>query len=83
MVTANKARDDLKAYLRQLATEIRPTVIAEQFSHDVLNKLNAASNLKAVSDQLCIEHRFCDPSFEQRVSVGLPRHGTEDCDPGE
>lgn len=81
--TAVKAGDDPKAYLRQLATEIRPTVIAEQFSHDVLNKLNAASNRKAVADQLCIAHRFCDPTLEERVSVGPPRHGTEDCDPGE
>ncbi len=81
--TANKARDDLKAHLRQLAEEIRPTVIAEEFSPDVLNILNAASNVKAVADQLCIEHRFCDPSIAERARVGLPLHGTEDCDPGE
>ncbi len=83
METANKARDDLKAYLRQLATEIRPTVIAEELSQDVLEIKNAASNLKAVADRLSIEHRFCNPVLEERMRVGLPPYGTEDCDPVE
>ena len=81
--TANKAREDLKAYLRELATEIRPAIIAEEFCQDVLNIKNANSNVKAVADELGIEHRFCDPGFQERRRLGLPPHGTEDCDPSD
>lgn len=81
--TANRGRDELKAYLRQLAKEIRPAVIAEEFCQDVLNIKNANSNVKAVADELAIEHRFCDPSIQERGRLGLPQHGTEDCDPSD
>lgn len=81
--TATKAREELKSYLRQLAGEVRPAVIAEEFCQEVLTIKKADSNVKAVADELGIEHRFCDPGFEERAGLGLPPLGTEDCDPGE
>ena len=79
---AERARDDLKAYLRQLAREIGPAVLAEEFCQDALPP-DAASNVKAVADELCIEHRFCDPGREERMKLGLPWYGTEGYDQGD
>ena len=76
----NKGRSDLKTYLRELATEISAAIIAEEFCQDVLDIKNASSNIKAVADELGIAHRFCDPGFQERARLGLPPHGTEDCD---
>lgn len=81
--TANKAREELKSYLRQLAGEIRPAVVAEEFSQEVLSIMSANSNVKAVADALGIAHRFCDPDIQERTRIGLPGYGTEDCDPSE
>ena len=81
--TTNKAREELKSYLRRLAREIQPALMAEEFCQDVLTIKNADSNVKAIAGELGIEHRFCDPGFHERARLGLPMHGTEDCDPSD
>lgn len=68
----SRARDDLKEYLRQLATEIHPAIIAEEFSQDVLIIKDVSSNVEAIADELDIEHRFCDPGIQERAVLGLP-----------
>ncbi|MFZ5929589.1 MAG: hypothetical protein ACOY15_00060 [Pseudomonadota bacterium] len=77
------AREELKSYMRQLANEIKPVIMAEEFSQNVLTFKNCNSNVKDVADELGIKHCFCDPDVQERVILGLPAHGTEHCDPSD
>ena len=76
-------RRDLQVYLRELVARNDLTLIAEEFSQQILDIKGAESIAKAVADQLGIEHLFCDPGVDDRVKIGLPTHGTEDCVPAE
>ena len=78
-----EGRRDLQAYLRELATRTNPKLIAEEFSQQALDGLNAKSTVKLVADELGIEHRFCDPNTAERVKLGLPHPFLDHCDESE
>ena len=76
-----RGRCDLQIYLRELVTKYHVTLIAEEFSQQVLDIKDAASTAKSVADELGIEHLFCDPDSTVRTEIGLPAGGTEDYEP--
>lgn len=78
-----RGRHDLQAYLRELITRINPKLIAEEFSQQALDGLNAKSTVKLVADEFGIEHRFCDPDVAERVKLGLPHPFLDDYDKSE
>jgi len=78
-----RARENLKSYLRRLAREVRPTIIAEEMSQFVLDAKGGVSHCRAVADELGIEHRLCDPDPKERQEIGLPSHGTENSEADE
>lgn len=77
------AREELKAYLSAQIQELKPDLIAEEFSDEVLHFLGAQSNVKSVADNLCVEHRYCDPDFATRKKLGLPELGDKPPPPAE
>ncbi len=79
----DKAREDFRSYLRRLAAELRPDILAEEFSQEVLDIKRAISQAKIVANELRIQHRFCDPGIGKRQELGLATHGTEDCEVAE
>lgn len=60
-----------KKYLKGIVELLRIDVIAEEFSKHCLH-----STIHSVAESLAleigIEHRYCDPSPEERVKLGIP-----------
>jgi hypothetical protein len=78
---AQEARRRLQDYLRTLIGRLKPQVIAEEFSEDVLGLKNASSTVVPIAQEFGLTHRFCDPGRSERMALGLPPFGTEECDP--
>ncbi len=50
------------------------TMIAEEFSTEALRNSNARiSTAQTVADALGIRHRFCDPTSDERVRLGIAK----------
>jgi hypothetical protein len=69
--------------LSEAISQIKPTVVAEEFSQSVLDKKRAeriASGLSAVAEisitKVCAghKHRFCDLPILEREAMGYPDH---------
>lgn len=59
--------DQFAVYLESKARELVVTAIAEEFSEDALDKSNTTyCTAREVAPKLCIAHRFCDPTTEER-----------------
>jgi exoribonuclease II len=59
--------DEFARYLESTARELVVTEIAEEFSEDALDKSNSTyCTAREVAAKLCIVHRFCDPTTEER-----------------
>lgn len=59
--------DQFAVYLESKARELVVTEIAEEFSEDALDKSNTTyCTAREVATKLCIAHRFCDPTTEER-----------------
>jgi hypothetical protein len=59
--------DEFAHYLESTARELVVTEIAEEFSEDALDKSNSTyCTAREVATKLCIAHRFCDPTTEER-----------------
>ena len=57
----------LRATWNQRLSELVVTEIAEEFSEDALDKSNSTyCTAREVATKLCIAHRFCDPTTEER-----------------
>lgn len=78
-----QTRKRFKAYLREKALELEPSLIGEEFSQYVLNKKKAQSTVKPVAASLGIKHRFCDPHPDTMVKLGIPHSCLEDLSPEE
>lgn len=74
----NPAREQFVGYLRNLVNNIRPSLIAEEFTEDILSVLEAESNVKKVAIESETEHMFCDPNSQERSDIGLPQYGNEE-----
>jgi hypothetical protein len=59
--------DQFVVYLETTARELSVTEIAEEFSEDALDKSKTTyCTAREVATKLCIAHRFCDPTTEER-----------------
>ncbi len=65
-------RREFKSYLRERALELRPALVAEELSQDLLTYMNGRSIAGDVAEELGIEHRLCDPGCEERERLGIP-----------
>ena len=78
-----KSRIKFEAYLHDKALELRPRLIGEEFLQSVLTTKGAQSIAKSVSDNLGIEHRFCDLDSDERRLKGISGCGIEHLPPEE
>ena len=65
-------RREFKWYLRERVLELRPALVAEELSQDLLEGKNGRSIAGEVAKGLGIEHRLCDPGWEERKRLGIP-----------
>jgi hypothetical protein len=65
-------RREFRSYLREKILELRPALVAEELSQDLLTYKNGRSIAGGVAEELGIEHRLCDPGFEERERLGIP-----------
>ena len=66
------AIDNFTAYLAQQIQERGITFVGEEFSEFLLHGNNVSiSTVQAVAQDLHVEHRFCDPSPEERQTLGI------------
>ena len=56
--------------LRRNIEQVRPAFIAEEDSEEALAERHGLSIAKEIADEMGIEHRFCDPTREQRSAIG-------------
>ena len=56
--------------LRLTIEQVRPILIAEEDSEERLIEQRRVSIAKEIADEKGIEHRFCDPTGEQRKAIG-------------
>lgn len=70
-------RSSFSTYLRAKANDLHATLIAEESAPEVLAALATESIPCEVAAKMRIEHCYCEPSFAQRASLGLPAIGTE------
>jgi hypothetical protein len=62
-----------EAYLRDVATSLKATVIAEEMSKrrvDLMGR-GASSVAKKVAEELGLRNAYCDPDLEERRSLGV------------
>jgi len=71
------ARNSFKEYIWELITTKKPALVAEEFNEQVLEYLKSNSHVKEIADELNVEHRFCEPSSDERVEMGVPGMGYE------
>ena len=67
-----RARRDFQSYLREKVLELKPALVAEELSHDLLTYVKGGSIAGDVAEELGIEHRLCDPGCEERERLGIP-----------
>jgi hypothetical protein len=62
-----------EAYLRDAATSLKATVIAEEMSKQRVDQMGrgASSVSKKVAEELGLRHAYCDPDLEERRSLGI------------
>jgi hypothetical protein len=46
--------------------QVRPALIAEEDSEDTLRRRQSVSIAKGIADEKGVEHRFCDPTIDER-----------------
>lgn len=56
--------------LRRTIEQVRPIFIAEEDCEEALAEHHKVSIAKEIADEKGIEHRFCDPTREQRKAIG-------------
>jgi hypothetical protein len=66
----SEAQQRFSDRLRRTVEEVRPVFIAEEDSGDALAERHQFSIAKAIADEKRIEHRFCDPTREERDAMG-------------
>ncbi len=63
---------EFQSYLEKIVHERHIEVIAEEFSESALNLSNTeTSSARNVAQALGIEHRFCDPTREERTVLNI------------
>ncbi|MDH3596358.1 MAG: hypothetical protein OEU09_14050 [Rhodospirillales bacterium] len=67
-----RARREFQSYLREKVLELSPALVAEELSQDLLTGRNGRSIAGDVAEKLGIEHRLCDPGYEERERLGIP-----------
>jgi hypothetical protein len=61
-----------ESYLRDAATSLNATVIAEEFSRQLVDKLPGGSSVaEKVPDELGLRHAYCDPDLEERTALNV------------
>ena len=63
-------QEDFEKRLRELIQNTRPSFVAEEDSEEALADRSARSIAQIVAAEMVIEHRFCDPTTEQRKIIG-------------
>jgi hypothetical protein len=67
-----KASKKFKHYLKDLCLSERPDLIAEELNEDAIKKSNARDSVaRKIAKFLRIQHLFCDPSIEERKTLGI------------
>lgn len=56
--------------LRQTIAEVRPALVAEEYSEECLEIYDQVSIAEEIANDLDVEHRFCDPNKAQRRAIG-------------
>src|ERR1022692_3319712 len=75
----SEAQSDLVRCLRRVIEEVKPVFIGEEHSCDALNSLGKTSIVKALAHEKKIEHRFCEPTSDERSERGIKDAGTVKC----
>lgn len=65
-----EAQEAFAGSLRRTIEQVRPVFIAEEDSEEALAERHGVSIAKEIADEKGIEHRFCDPTREQRSAIG-------------
>ncbi len=73
---ALRARQEFKEYLRQRCSSLKLDLVAEESCADILNAKRSDSTVREVAREFLLEHKLCDPNFNERIKLGLPGHGT-------
>jgi hypothetical protein len=69
----NEGQQVFARCLQATIPKVRPVVIAEEYSEEVLKALGKVSVAKEIAEQEQIEHRFCDPDSKQRILIGYKK----------
>lgn len=64
------AQTQYVATLESLVRRVSPLCIAEEDSEEALASRNSVSLAKPIAAKFGIEHRFCDPTMEERKGIG-------------
>jgi hypothetical protein len=65
-----EAQQAFERCLRRTIEEVRLALIAEEDSEEALADRHEVSIARDIANQNNIEHRFCDPTQEQRRAIG-------------
>ena len=65
-----EAQQAFAGCLRRTIEQVRPAFVSEEDSEEALAERHGASIAKEIAGEKGIEHRFCDPTREQRSAIG-------------
>jgi hypothetical protein len=65
-----EAQREFTSCVKRTIEKVRPAFIAEEDSAEALAERGEVSIAKEIADGMGIEHRFCDPTREQRSAIG-------------
>lgn len=68
--TNTNAQGTFAAFLEEEIKDIKPVVIAEELCEETITLKGEVSIAKEIAAKHGIEHRFCDPSHEERNKIG-------------
>lgn len=73
-IVPGKIFHDFTGYLAGKARALDIGLMAEEFSEEALFRVYCATTatVKKVTEELGIEHRFCDPEENDRIRLGIP-----------
>jgi hypothetical protein len=71
----DKSLEETKEFEQYLKTEIPAkgiTFVGEEFSPEVAQNTNSEqTTIKAIAEEMGIEHKYCDPDSDKRLELGI------------
>jgi hypothetical protein len=69
-IAPTEAQQAFADCLRRTTAKVRPSLIAEEDSEEALAERGKISIAKEIAEETGVEHRFCDPTREERKAIG-------------